>query len=95
MESPAVKNASFKVGDIIKVTTRDPQETKVHATPFEGIVIAIRGEGADKTFTVRKQSYDKVSVERIFPINSPYIQSVKVQKSTPVRRAKLYYLRNK
>ncbi len=87
------KKPGFKVGDIVKVTTRDPQASKVHANAFEGIVISLRGVGEDKTFVVRKQSYDKVSVERIFPISSPYIQSVTVIKSTPVRRAKLYYLR--
>jgi len=89
------KSPNFKVGDIVKVTTKDPQENKVHANAFEGIVISLRGEGTNKTFVVRKLSYDKVAVERIFPINSPYIQAVKVIKSTPVRRAKLYYLRDK
>ncbi|HSX19258.1 MAG TPA: 50S ribosomal protein L19 [Candidatus Saccharimonadales bacterium] len=89
------KAPNFKVGDIIRVATKDPQENKVHANTFEGIVISLRGEGTDTTFIVRKISYDKVAVERIFPINSPYIQSVTVIKSTPVRRAKLYYLRTK
>ncbi|MBI3282495.1 50S ribosomal protein L19 [Candidatus Curtissbacteria bacterium] len=86
---------SFKVGDVVKITTRDPQDHKVHATPFEGIVISIRGEGTNKTFTVRKLAADRVAVERIFPLGSPHIQNVKVVKSTKVRRAKLYYLRNK
>lgn len=89
------KNSGFKVGDIVRITTKDPQENKVHANAFEGVVIAMRGEGENKTFTVRKLSYDKISVERIFPLISPYIQNVKVVKSTNVRRAKLYYLRNK
>lgn len=89
------KAPNFKVGDIVKVITRDPQEHKAHPSTFEGIVIALRGEDVNKTFTVRKVSYDKVAVERIFPINSPYIQNVTVVKSTPVRRAKLYYIRNR
>ena len=89
------KAIAFSVGDIVKITTKDPNETKVHSNAFEGVVIALRGEGTNKTFIVRKLSYDKVAVERIFPINSPYIQSVTVIKSTPVRRAKLFYLRHK
>ena len=89
------KNPGFKVGDIVKITTKDPQENKVHANSFEGVVIAMRGDEGNQSFTVRKKSYDAVHVERIFPLNSPYIQSVKVVKSTAVRRAKLYYLRDK
>lgn len=93
--TPGSKSSSFKVGDLVKITTKDPLDNKVHATPFEGMVISMRGEGDNRTFIVRKLSYDKVAVERIFPIHSPYIQDVKVIKSNPVRRAKLYYLRNK
>jgi len=95
MDGADLKSPSFKVGDLIKITTKDPQDNKVHATPFEGIVIAMRGEKDSKTFIVRKLSYDKVSVERIFPLNSPYIQNIKVIKGNKVRRAKLYYLRNR
>ena len=94
-QAPEVKTPAFKVGDIVTVSTRDPQEQKVHANSFEGMVLSIRGEGTNKMFTVRKISYDKVAVERIFPLNSPYIQGVKVVKSTKVRRAKLYYLRDR
>lgn len=95
MEATNTKAYSFKVGDLVKVTTRDPADSKVKLTPFEGMVIALRGEGADKTFTVRKLAADKVAVERIFPLASPYIQDIKVVKQTRVRRAKLYYLRRK
>lgn len=96
MEAQSAKTANFRVGDVIRITTRDPQDSKkVHATPFEGIVISQRGEGINKTFTVRKLAADKVAVERIFPLGSPLIQDIKVVKSTEVRRAKLYYLRNK
>jgi len=95
MENVAEKNTAIKVGDVVKITTRDPEGAKVHATPFEGLVIAIRGEGSGRTFTVRKQAADKVMVERIFPLNSPLIQNIKVIKQTRVRRAKLYYLRKK
>lgn len=85
----------FKVGDVVKVTTRDPKENKVHATPFEGTVIALRGSGDNKTFTVRRVGSMKVAIERIFPLGSPIIQSIQVIKSNSVRRAKLYYLRKK
>lgn len=90
-----LKSPPFKVGDVVKITTKDPRDNKVHATPFEGIVIALRGEGESKTFTVRKLAADKIAVERIFPLASPYIQSIKVIKENKVRRAKLYYLRNR
>lgn len=85
----------FQVGDIVKVITRDIEEDKLHGAPFEGVVISMRGYDNNRSFTVRKIATDKVAVERIFPLNSPHIQSVKVVKSTEIRRAKLYYLRNK
>ena len=95
MDSTNNKLEIFKAGDLIRVTTRNPEENKVHATPFEGIVIALRGQSTGRTFTVRKIGADKVAVERIFPLNSPAIESIKVVKNGHVRRAKLYYLRNK
>lgn len=85
---------AFKIGDVIRVTTRSGEEKKVHATTFEGMVIAIRGQNSGRTFTVRKVASAGVAVERIFPLAAPYVESIKVLKSTKVRRAKLYYLRN-
>ncbi len=85
--------ASFKVGDIIKVTTRDPKAGKVHATPFEGIVISLRGDAGNKTFTVRKISIGNIAIERIFPLLSPAIENITVVKAGHVRRAKLFHLR--
>ncbi len=85
----------FKSGDVIRVSTRDYQDKKVHAAPFEGVVIAVRGQGEGKTFTVRRLAAGKVIVERIFPLNSPHIENIKVIKQNRVRRAKLYYLRDK
>ena len=90
-----MENANFKVGDVIKVFTKDPQDNKVHATPFQGVVISFRGEKKSQTFTVRKNATDNVAVERIFPFNSPSIEKITVVKSQKVRRAKLYYLRRK
>lgn len=83
----------FKVGDLVKVTVRDPKENKVHATPFEGVVISFRGKAENKTFTVRRIGAMKIAIEKIFPLNSPIIEKIQVIKSIPARRAKLYYLR--
>src|SRR3989344_4762444 len=93
--SQPISRAVFKVGDLVKVTTRDPKENKVHATPFEGIVISFRGTGDNKTFTVRRIGAMKVAIERIFPLKSPAIENIKVIKSNSVSQAKLYYLRKK
>lgn len=93
--APAKTTDVFKVGDLVKVTTRDPKENKVHATPFEGTVISFRGTGNNKTFTVRRVGAMKVAIERIFPLKSPAIENIKVIKSNTVSQAKLYYLRKK
>jgi len=85
---------SFRSGDTINVGVKVVEGTKSRVQNFEGVVIAISsGGGMDKTFTVRKIS-NGVGVERIFPLNSPNIESIKVIKKGMVRRAKLYYLRN-
>ena len=84
----------FRSGDTINVGVRVIEGDKTRVQNFEGIVIAISsGGGMDKTFTIRKIS-NGVGVERIFPINSPNIDSIKVIKKGKVRRAKLYYLRD-
>src|SRR3989344_1916044 len=75
---------SFKPGDTIKVFTKDITSTKIHATPFEGVVIAVRGQKNNKTFTVRKIASNKVAVERIFPFDSPSIDKLKLAKATNV-----------
>lgn len=85
--------AQPNVGDIVRVTTHDPQEKKAHDTVFEGILIA-RRKGA-KTVIVRKVASGGITVERIFNLGSPSITDIKVvKKGTKVRRAKLYYLRS-
>ena len=85
---------SFRSGDTINVGVKVVEGTKSRVQNFEGVVIAkSSGGGMDKTFTVRKIS-NGVGVERIFPLNSPNIESIKVIKRGKVRRAKLYYLRN-
>jgi large subunit ribosomal protein L19 len=83
----------FNPGDHIKIYVRVVEGDKERLQPFEGDVINIRGEGINKTFTVRKIS-SGVGVERIFPMHSPKISKIEVIKKGKVRRAKLYYLRN-
>ncbi len=85
----------FRAGDTVRISYKIIEGDKTRLQPFEGIVISKRGEGMSKTFTVRKIGADNVGVERIFPLYSPNIESIKVMKRGKVRRAKLYYLRDK
>ncbi len=89
---PKKEYPNFKVGDTVKVHYRIKEGDRERIQPFEGVVIRIRGSGADKTFTVRKESYG-VGIERIFPYYSPNIEKIEVIKIGKVRRAKLYFLR--
>lgn len=90
-----VQNLDFKTGDIVKVFIKDIAESKAHATPFEGTVIAIRGQKGARTFTVRKVASAQVAVERIFPVHSPSIEKIQILKKGNSRRSKLYFLRKK
>lgn len=83
----------FNSGDRVKVHVRVIEGNKERIQPFEGDVINIRGNGNDKTFTVRKIS-SGVGVERIFPYNSPKIAKIDLLRQGKVRRAKLFYLRS-
>ena len=83
---------SFKSGDTITVAYRIKEGNKERIQQYRGVVIRISGHGDKKRFTVRKMS-ENVGVERIFPIESPFIESITVNKFGKVRRAKLYYLR--
>lgn len=82
----------LKIGDTVKVSVRIVEGGKERLQSYEGVVIRMRGAGISKTFTVRKV-FRGIGVERIFPVNSPMLESVKVIRSGIVRRAKLYYLR--
>jgi large subunit ribosomal protein L19 len=82
----------FKAGDTITVTYRIKEESKERLQKFRGVCIQRKGTGATQTFTVRKISND-VGVERIFPINSPFIESIELNKCGKVRRARIFYLR--
>ena len=83
---------AFKAGDTITVAYKIVEGTKERIQLYRGVVIKIAGPGDKKRFTVRKMS-GTVGVERIFPIESPNIDSIEVNKRGKVRRAKLYYLR--
>lgn len=90
-----IEVADFQVGDTVVVRYKIIEGKKTRIQPFEGIVIAKRGEGMSKTFMVRKIGADGIGVERIFPLYSPNIEKIVVKKHGKVRRAKLYYLRGK
>ncbi|MBQ9254181.1 MAG: 50S ribosomal protein L19 [Bacteroidales bacterium] len=84
---------TFRAGDTISVGYKIREGNKERVQMFQGIVIQISGHKMERTFTVRKIS-NGVGVERIFPMNSPFIDSITVNKRGLVRRARIYYLRN-
>ena len=84
----------FRVGDTVVVGWRVKEGKRERTQDFEGVVIARKGSGVTETFTVRKM-VSSVGVERIFPINSPKMDYLKVTKKGKVRRAKLYFLRGR
>lgn len=83
---------AFKAGDNVSVSYRIVEGDKERIQIFKGDVINVRGAGTDKMFTVRKMS-NGVGVERIFPLHSPFIDSIVVNRIGKVRRAKLFYIR--
>ena len=87
------KFLEFKYGDTVTVAYKIIEGSKERIQLYRGVVIKIAGHGDKKRFTVRKMS-GTVGVERIFPIESPNIDSIEVNKIGKVRRSKLYYLRN-
>lgn len=85
----------FGVGDSVKIHLKIREGERSRTQVFDGLVIAIRGRGDNKSFTVRKIASGAVGVERIFPVISPWISKVSVTSPGKVRRAKLYYLRGR
>ncbi len=85
---------SFKVGDTVKVHFKIVEGKNERIQVYEGLVICFKNSGIGKTFTVRKNSYG-VGVERVFPLHSPRIARVELVRPGRVRRAKLYYIRDK
>ncbi len=92
--SPKKEIPEFKAGDNVTVNYRIVEGTKERIQSFKGDVLKRQGTGLTQTFTVRKMS-DGVGVERLFPLYSPHIESIKVNKRGRVRRAKLFYLRDR
>lgn len=87
---------NFKVGDQVKVHFSALDTGRAKTQVFSGIVIGIKGTGVSKTFRVLKDAAAGVKVERVFPLTSPLLEKVEVvKKAKKVRRAKLYYLRNR
>ena len=84
----------LEIGDTVRVYVKVIEGTREMLQNFEGVVIKMQGGGIRKTFTVRRMSYG-VGVERTFPYNSPRIGRIEVVRHGEVRRAKLYYLRNR
>lgn len=84
----------FNVGDTVRVAVRIKEGERERIQNFEGTVIAKKHGGVAETFTVRRSSYG-VGVERVFPLNSPFVESVDVIRKGKVRRAKLFYLRER
>ena len=88
------KHVPFHVGDSVKVHTRVKEGEKERTQIFAGIIIGHKGRGLNESFTVRRISYGE-GVERVFPINSPRIEKIEVEREGKVRRAKLFYLRGR
>jgi large subunit ribosomal protein L19 len=85
----------FRAGDTVRVHVKVTEGNRSRIQVFEGDVIARRGSGVRETFTVRKISFNAVGVERTFPVHAPVIDHIEVTRHGKVRRAKLYYLRDR
>lgn len=85
---------SFKIGDTVRVYNKISEGTRERTQIYEGTVISNNGGGISETFTVRRVSYG-VGVEKTFPLHSPNVEKVEVIRMGKVRRAKLYYLRDR
>jgi large subunit ribosomal protein L19 len=84
---------TFRAGDTVRVAVRIKEGSKTRVQNYEGLCIAIRGQGTGRTFMVRKMGANSVGVERIFPLYSESIESIEVLRKGRIRRAKLFYLR--
>jgi len=86
------EHPAFKAGDTVTVTYRIVEGSKERLQAYQGVVLQRAGSGATETFTVRKIS-GGIGVERIFPVNSPFIDNIAVNKRGVVRRSRIFYLR--
>jgi len=94
LENEPKNELNFEIGDTVKVHYKIVESGKERIQVYEGIVISIANKSHSKTFTVRRISYD-IGVERIFPLHSPRIAKIELVRKGSVRRAKLFYLREK
>lgn len=85
----------FHIGDTLKVHQTIVEDKKTRTQIFEGLLIAIHGRQENQSFTVRKIATGSIGVERIFPVNSPFIEKIEVKAQGKVHRSKLYYLRER
>jgi large subunit ribosomal protein L19 len=88
------EHESFKAGDTITVYYQIKEGEKVRTQFFRGVVLQRRGSGTTETFTIRKMS-GSVGVERIFPVNAPMIEKIEINKRGSVRRARIFYQRER
>lgn len=88
-----VNHPNFKAGDTVTVHYKIKEGDKERVQQYQGVVIQRKGSGITSSFTVRKMS-NSIGVERVFPVSSPYIDKIEVNKVGVVRRARLYYLRD-
>ena len=93
-DSLKAEKPAFEIGDTIRIDVKIREGERERIQAFEGTVIAKHGSGISETFTVRRVSYG-VGVERVFPIHSPNVADIKIVRRGKVRRAKLYYLRDR
>ena len=92
--SPTSEFPSFKSGDTITVYYKIKEGNKERTQHFQGTVLQKRNSGANETFTIRKMS-SGIGVERVFPLASPFIEKIEVNKKGSVRRARIFYLRER
>lgn len=93
-DSLKAEKPAFEIGDTIRIDVKIREGERERIQAFEGTVIAKKGSGISETFTVRRVSYG-VGVERVFPVHSPNVADIKIVRRGKVRRAKLYYLRDR
>lgn len=92
--NPVAENRNFSAGDTVAVHYKIKEGNKERVQVFQGVVLQRRGSGATETFTIRKIS-GNIGVERIIPVNSPFIDKVDVLKRGHVRRGRIFYLRDR
>jgi len=95
MQQVTFNEQKINVGDTIAVHQEILEGSKKRVQVFEGIVIAIKGAGTGKSLTVRKVASNNIGVEKIYPLNLPDIKKIEIKRRGDVRRAKLYYLRDR